>query len=85
MAYSAEQLRSKSNNLKNGIKQLIEQLRVTNADIVAQVSANEKSIEQINAQHEVNIAKLRADNEALNSLITENDAFISKVEEILGN
>ena len=84
MAHTAETLRTKSENLKSGIRQFVTELRKTNAEIVMQIKANTESVDQLNAQHEMTIAKLRADNEALEALINENEKFAAKVEEILG-
>lgn len=80
MASTVEILRSKSANLKNAIGQFISELKNTNNEIGAQIEANENAVVQAN----VSIEQLHKDNEELAVLRAENETFISKVEEILG-
>lgn len=83
MAQTATQLRSKSENLKRSFSQFIGELKRVNAESVSQISANEKAIEELTAQHELKLAQLRADNDELNALIESNSKFIESVEDIL--
>lgn len=79
MANTAEELRIKSENLKNGIAPLLKQLVTTNLEIAKQIEDNKTLI----AQNEANIEQLYRENEELAVLKTDNETFISKVEEIL--
>ena len=79
MANTAEELRIKSENLKNGIAPLLKQLVTTNLEIAKQIEENNSLIERANA----NIEQLYRENEELAVLKTDNETFISKVEGIL--
>lgn len=73
-------LSKKSENLVDGIRMLIGELKKTNDEIVAQMQANEQAAAQFSA----NIDMLQTDNDTLAVLKADNEVFISKVEEILG-
>lgn len=77
---TAENLRTKSENLKKGIGTLLEEIVKTNNQIAGQIEANRAAVEQANA----NIVQLNRDNEELAVLKADNETFISKIEEILG-
>lgn len=79
MANTAQELRIKSENLKNGIAPLLKQLVTTNLEIDKQIDDNNAIIAQANA----NIEQLYRENEELAVLKTDNETFISKVEGIL--
>ena len=79
MANTAKELRIKSENLKNGIAPLLKQLVTTNLEIAKQIEDNKTLI----AQNEANIEQLYRENDELAVLKTENETFISKVEEFL--
>lgn len=81
MASTAETLRLKSENLKVGIGQLVNELRKTNDEIAAQMEQNKATV----AQAEANIEQLHADNEELAALKADNETFISQAEDILAN
>ena len=80
MANTAEQLRIRSENLKNGIAPLLQQIVTTNLEIAKKIEENNSLIERANA----NIEQLYRDNDELAVLKGDNETFISKVEEILG-
>lgn len=80
MANTAEEFRIKSENLKNGIAPLLQQIVTTNLEIAKKIEENNSLIERANA----NIEQLYRDNEELAVLKGDNETFISKVEEILG-
>lgn len=73
-------LSKKSENLIDGIRMLIGELKKTNDEIVLQMTANESAAAQFSA----NIDMLQTDNDTLAVLKADNEVFISKVEEILG-
>ena len=77
---TAENLRLKSENLKKGIGTLLEEIVKTNNQIAGQIEENRAAVEQANA----NIVQLNRDNEELAVLKADNETFISKIEEILG-
>lgn len=79
MANTAKELRIKSENLKNGIAPLLQQLVTTNLEIAKQIEDNKTLI----AQNEANIEQLYRENEELAVLKTDNETFIAQVEEIL--
>lgn len=79
MNSTAITLRKKSENLVEGIRMLIGELKKTNDEIVMQMQANESAA----AQAEASIAQLQTDNDELAVLKADNEVFISKVEEIL--
>ena len=79
MANTAKELRIKSENLKNGIAPLLQQIVTTNLEIAKQIEDNKALIAQANA----NIEQLYRDNDDLAVLKAENETFISKVEEFL--
>ena len=79
MANTAEEIRIKSENLKNGIAPLLKQLVTTNLEIAKQIEDNKTLI----AQNEANIEQLYRENEELATIKGDNETFISKVEEIL--
>lgn len=79
MANTAEELRIKSENLKNGIAPLLKQLVTTNLEIAKQIEDNKALI----AQAEANIEQLYRENEELAVIKGDNETFISKVEGIL--
>lgn len=79
MANTAEELRIKSENLKNGIAPLLQQIVTTNLEIAKQIEENTALI----ARAEANIEQLYRDNDELAVLKAENETFISKVEEVL--
>lgn len=80
MANTAAELRIRSENLKNGIAPLLQQIVTTNLEIAKKIEENNALIERANA----NIEQLYRDNEELAVLKADNETFISKVEEILG-
>lgn len=80
MGSTAENLRLKSENLKKGIGTLLNEIVNTNNQIAGQIAANEAAVVQANA----NIVQLNRDNEELAVLKTDNETFIAKIEEILG-
>lgn len=82
MAHTAETLRNKSANLIAGINQPIIELKRTNAEIVAMIAENEKIVEEKKAQHEKELAQLRADSQALAELLEKNSIFIEKFEQV---
>lgn len=73
-------LSKKSENLIDGIRMLVGELKKTNDEIVLQMTANESAAAQFSA----NIDMLQLDNDTLAVLKADNEVFISKVEEILG-
>lgn len=77
---TSENLRMKSENLKKGIGTLLMEIVNTNNQIAMQIEANKSAVEQANA----NIVQLNRDNEELAVLKADNETFISKIEEILG-
>lgn len=79
MANTANELRIRSENLKNGIAPLLQQLVTTNLEIAKQIEENEALIAQANA----NIEQLYRENEELAVIKGDNETFISKVEGIL--
>lgn len=79
MANTAEELRIKSENLKNGIAPLLKQLVTTNLEIDKQIDDNNAIIAQANA----NIEQLYRENEELATIKGDNETFIAQVEEIL--
>lgn len=79
MANTAQELRIKSENLKNGIAPLLKQLVTTNLEIAKQIEDNKTLI----AQNEANIEQLYRENEELAVLKTDNETFIAQVEGIL--
>lgn len=84
MAQTAEQLRQKSENIIAGIKNMLKNLKQVNAEIVAARSKNQASLESIKAKHEMELAQLIAEKEALDAQITANEDFAKKIEEIIG-
>lgn len=78
---TAETLRRKSENLKNGIAPLLQQIVTTNLEIAKQIEENKALIEKANA----NIEQLYRENEELATIKGDNETFVSKVEEILAN
>ena len=80
MANTAEELRIRSENLKNGIAPLLQQIVTTNLEIAKKIEENNALIERTNA----NIEQLYRENDELAVLKGDNETFISKVEEILG-
>ncbi len=72
--------KNKSEAFKNTIKTCLSELKQTNKEISAQIEINENSIEQ----HHTDVRLLESDNEELAVLRADNETFISKVEEILG-
>lgn len=83
MANTAEILRNKSESLKNGIIQLNNELKKTNAEAVAMQQTHESVLANLKARHEQELAQLIADNEDMTDLIEKNTAFISAVENLL--
>jgi hypothetical protein len=79
MAKTAAELRIRSENLKNGIAPLLQQIVTTNLEIAKQIEENKALIERA----EANIEQLYRDNDELAALKAENETFISKVEEFL--
>jgi hypothetical protein len=79
MANTANELRIRSENLKNGIAPLLQQIVTTNLEIAKKIEENNSLIAQANA----NIEQLYRDNDELATLKAENETFISKVEEFL--
>lgn len=77
---TSENLRMKSENLKKGIGTLLMEIVNTNNQIAMQIEANKAAVEHANA----NIVQLNRDNEELAVLKVDNETFISKIEEILG-
>jgi DNA repair exonuclease SbcCD ATPase subunit len=84
MAQTAEQLRQKSENIIAGIKNMLKNLKQVNAEAVAARSKNQASLESIKAKHEMELAQLIAEKEALDAQITANEDFAKKIEEIIG-
>lgn len=84
MAQTAEQLRQKSENIIAGIKNMLKNLKQVNAEIVAARSKNQASLESIKARHEMELAQLLAEKEALDAQIAANEDFAKKIEEIIG-
>lgn len=80
MANTVEHLRMKSENLVKGIGQLLAELKKTNGEIDVQIQMNKGVIEEAHA----NIEQLDKDNLELAVLKADNEAFISKIEEIIG-
>lgn len=81
MANTVEHLRMKSESLVKGIEQLLAELKSTNGEIDIQIQMNMGVIEEARA----NIEQLDKDNLELAVLKADNEAFISKIEEIIGN
>jgi hypothetical protein len=79
MANTANELRIRSENLKNGIAPLLQQIVTTNLEIAKKIEGNKALIAQANA----NIEQLYRENDELATLKAENETFISKVEEFL--
>ena len=78
---TANELRNKSENLKNGIAPLLQQIVTTNLEIAKQIEGNKTLI----AQAEANIEQLYRENDELATIKAENETFISKVEDFLAN
>ena len=78
---TANELRNKSENLKNGIAPLLQQIVTTNLEIAKQIEGNKALIAQANA----NIEQLYRENDELATLKADNETFISKVEGFLAN
>lgn len=85
MAQTATQLRSKSENLMRSFQQFSTEIKRVNADIVAQISANEKAVEELKTQHEFKLAQLYAENEQLNEQLRRNSEFCEKVDGLFAN
>lgn len=83
MSTTAEQLRSKSENIIVGVKNMLKNLKQVNAESVMQIKANTEAVEHLKDKYEMDLAQIEADNAALNELIEKNDAFIQSVEKIL--
>lgn len=81
MANTVEHLRMKSESLVKGIEQLLTELKSTNGEIDIQIQMNMGVIEEARA----NIEQLDKDNLELAVLKADNETFISKIEEIIGN
>lgn len=79
MANTAEELRIKSENLKNGIAPLLQQIVTINLEIAKKIEENNSLI----AQAEANIEQLYRENDELATLKADNETFISKVEDFL--
>jgi hypothetical protein len=79
MANTANELRIRSENLKNGIAPLLQQIVTTNLEIAKKIEGNKALIAQANA----NIEQLYRENDELATLKAENETFISKVEKFL--
>ena len=79
MANTAKELRIRSENLKNGIAPLLQQIVTTNLEIAKQIEGNKALI----AQAEANIEQLYRENDELATIKGDNETFISKVEEFL--
>lgn len=77
---TADNLRLKSENLKKGIGTLLKEIVATNNQIAGQIEANKAAVDEANA----NIEQYKRDNEELAVLKADNETFISKIEEILG-
>jgi hypothetical protein len=71
----------KSESLIKGIEQLLTELKNTNGEIDVQIQMNKGVIEEAHA----NIEQLDKDNLELAVLKADNETFISKIEEIIGN
>lgn len=84
MAQTAEQLRQKSENIIAGIKNMLKNLKQVNAEAVAARGKNQASLESIKARHEMELAQLIAEKEALDAQIIANEDFAKKIEEIIG-
>lgn len=80
MGNTAQMLQAKSEALKKSVQTILNELKNTNNEIVAQMQMNEASAVQKNAE----IEQLHVDNEGLAVLKADNETFISKVEEIFG-
>lgn len=78
---TANELRNKSENLKNGIAPLLQQIVTTNLEIAKQIEGNKALIAQANA----NIEQLYRENDELATIKGDNETFISKVEGFLAN
>ncbi len=84
MEQTAAQFRQKSENIIAGIKNMLKNLKQVNAEIVAKRGENQANLESIKARHEMELAQLIAENEALDSQIAANEDFAKKIDEILG-
>ena len=84
MEQTAAQLRQKSENIIAGIKNMLKNLKQVNAEIVAKRGENQANLESIKARHEMELAQLIAENEALDAQIAANEDFAKKIDEILG-
>lgn len=80
MSNTAETLRIKSENLKNGIGSLLTELKKTNSEIDIQIQMNDGLVEEAHA----NIEQLNRDTEELAAIKNNNETFIAKIEEIIG-
>ena len=83
MEQTAAQLRQKSENIIASIKNMVKNLKQVNAEIVAKQSAYKANVENLKAKHEMELAKLIADNEGLDSIVNKNQALIENVESFL--
>lgn len=81
MANTVEHLRMKSESFVKGIEQLLAELKKTNGEIDVQIQMNKGVIEEAHA----NIEQLDKDNLELAVLKADNETFVSKIEEIIGN
>lgn len=70
---------AKSEALKNTVRNALDELKNTNKEIESQMQINEASAAQKNAE----IEQLYKENDELAVLKTDNEVFISKVEEII--
>lgn len=84
MEQTSAQLRQKSENIIAGIKNMLKNLKQVNAEIVAKRGENQANLESIKARHEMELAQLIAENEALDAQIAANEDFAKKIDEILG-
>ena len=84
MATIATQLRNKSASLKSGILQLTEELKRTNAEIVALMQSHEAAVANLKAKHEQELAQLLAENEDMTAEVEKNAEFISTIEKLIG-
>lgn len=82
MATIATQLCAKAETLKNGILQLNEELKKTNAEIETYQQTHELELASLKARHEQELAQLMAQREDCAVAIENNKAFISTIENL---
>lgn len=82
MARTPEQLRVMSENLKQGILQLVGELKKVTAESATAEQAHNTAVENLKVRHEQELAQLKASYEDMSALVSENTAFIEAIEQL---